>query len=418
MYEHWLEIYGIKNCIKTHSSNEINEVFTLFLVLEEGPEFLIGIVEKLECMLEIISQQFSSQLYSTFGVSEEWDVQAEILFGRLDVDKKGHLEAENVQFFTAALMLPEVKTLEPIMLRKHTLETLKEMNHTSGLVTLKNFKSYLINKKWMRLTDLSQLTEKFQCIVDIWRGLKKKILKKEISDLSQCCFLAGNKQELPSVWNQSVILSVMEGTKSNFYKDWEKMHKFLRFSAWLLGSTPSAATKGQYFIQGTFIKDIPEFAVLLMSNYLELEGQFHTSVSLASINQQTMCRVSSDARFQTIHKCLTFFDKIMNSILYEIMTGFNTGQSNKTIPTPRASPISFVGTLNSTSKTTSSASLVKKIVPRINIRQQPISVSVRLTPSRSARTISRNSSTKSARSKSPMLGRLESYDKVMERLKK
>jgi hypothetical protein len=418
LYEHWLEIYGIKNCIKTHSSNEINEVFTLFLVLEEGPEFLIGIVERLECMLEIISQQFSSQLCSTFGVSEEWDVQAEILFNRLDVDKKGHLEAENVQFFTAALMLPEVKTLEPIMLRKHTLETLKEMNHTSGLVTLKNFKSYLINKKWVRLADLSQLTEKFQCIVDIWRGLKKKILKKEITDLSQCCFLAGNKQELPSVWNQSVILSVMEGTKSNFYKDWEKMHKFLRFSAWLLGSTPSAATKGQYFIQGTFIKDIPEFAVLLMSNYLELEGQFHTSVSLASINQQTMCRVSSDARFQTIHKCLTFFDKIMNSILYEVMTGFNSGQSSKSIPTPRASPISFVGTLNSTSKTTSSASLIKKTVPRINIRQQPISVSVRLTPSRSARTISRNSSTKSARSKSPMLGRLESYDKVMERLKK
>ena len=71
LYSHWLNSYKISDISKTHSSKEINEIFTLFLILEEGPEFQIGIVEKIECMLEILNQQFSQQLSNVFKVTEE-----------------------------------------------------------------------------------------------------------------------------------------------------------------------------------------------------------------------------------------------------------------------------------------------------------------------------------------------------------
>ena len=198
------------------------------------------------------------------------------------------------------------------------------------------------------------------------------------------------------------------------------MYKFLRFSGWTLGCTPTAFTKGGCYIQGTFLKDVPELSVYLMSKFLELEGQFHTSVSLASINQQTLCRVSNDERFQVIHKTLTNYDKIMNSVLYEILSVY--AYRSKTPTITRTVSVSLGQTLASTVKTSATLKSVRtspNLIQRNVNRQKPISVSVKLiNPSKSVKNFVRNASTKSNRCKTPLLGRLESYDQVMKRLKK
>lgn len=166
-----------------------------------------------------------------------------------------------------------------------------------------------------------------------------------------------------------------------------------------------------------------------MNNYLEFEGQFHTSVSLAQINQQTMCRVSGDLRFQAIHKSLLGFDKIMNSVIYEIISKYDF--SERKLTSVKTAAVSLTATLNSTGKTETSG---RSISPKINRvasvkKPLPVSVSVKLiTPTRILRNNSRGTNRSKSptfhiervtnRSKSPVLGRLESYDKVMERLKK
>ena len=422
LYLHWLQSCKITDVSKTHSSNQINEVFSLFLVLEEGPEFQVAITEKLECMLEVLSQQFSAQITESHGLSEEWNTEAERIFLKIDEDRKGYLDGEGLQFFTLALIMQESRNLEPLMLRKKTHEMLKEMKHTNGIVSMRGFKNYLIHKMWNTLQHITSLAGKLQRVLDIWRSIRSKILRREIDDLAQCTFLGGNKQELPSIWNQAIMLSLNTSvkSKSNYKLDWEKLYKFLRFSGWALGCTPSASTKGVCYIEGTYLKDIPEFSIYLMTNYLELEGQFHTSVSLANINQQTLCRVSGDSRFQVIHRSLVNYDKIINSVLYEIISA---GTSRPGTPKlTRNASVSLVRTLNSTARTVASLKSVRTVSNLLKIHskpKKPITVSVRLiTPSSSARVISRHSSTRSARSKSPMLGRLESYDKVMNRLHK
>ena len=163
-----------------------------------------------------------------------------------------------------------------------------------------------------------------------------------------------------------------------------------------------------------------------MSNFLELEGQFHTSVSLSNINQQAICRVSNDPRFQVIHKSLANYDKIINSVLYEIISVSNFRAKTPNIT--RATSASLAQTLNSTSKTNLSLKSVRtspNIIHKIGNRQKPISVSVKLinpikliSPIRSVKTFTRNPSSKVARIKSPLLGRVESYDNVMQRLNK
>jgi hypothetical protein len=160
-----------------------------------------------------------------------------------------------------------------------------------------------------------------------------------------------------------------------------------------------------------------------MTNYLELEGQFHTSVSLNSITQQTLYRVSNDSRFQVIHKSLTTYDKIMNAILYHIVSIYYF--SPKSVNVTRNTSVSIPGNFDSTSKTAASLKSIRtspRLIARTVSAKKPLSVSVKLLiPNKSAKIITRNSSsrsTKSARSKTPLLGKVESYDKVMKRLAK
>ena len=415
LYEHWLTSYNIADSLRTSSSKEINEVFTLFLIIEEGPNFQMALAEKANFMLEILNLQHSRHVSQVYSLSDHWQRKAELIFNKLDIDNKCHLNSEDLQFLSISLILPELRSIDPIMLRKQSGALLQEMSHTNGIVSLKSFKNFLIQKSWTKLSDLESLDEKLEKVASAWYQIRQKILLRELDSLSECSFLPSNKHFFPSIWSQSIILSLQSSLKSNSYKDWEKLYKFLRFSGWALGNTPSASTKGECFIKGTYLREIPEFAVYLMSNFLEFEGQFHTSVSLASINQQSICRVSGDSRFQAIHKSLVNFDRIMNLVLYEIISAYNPREMKPVII--RTASVS----LNSTAKTVNiNRSISPKIVPRINLgRNKPVSVSVKLiAPSKSQKTISRNSSTRSTRSKSPILGRLESYDKVMERLHK
>lgn len=426
LYEHWLKTYGIKNLTLTKSSQEINEIFSLFLVIEEGPDFLLALAEKVQVMLEALNMYHYNELTVDVGVSEEWNFQAEEIFYDLDGEGKGHLDGENLQFFVLAIILPELRSLEPIMLRKNTHSMLLEMSAANGIVTLKCFKNYLIQKNWTRSSDLVSIQEKLMKIKKVVKKIKVGIMRKEVEELSDCYFLAGCKKPFPSVWSQSINLSLSASIKSNKYLDSEKLQKFLKFSAWSLGSTSSASNKGESFIKGTYLRDIPEFSIYLMTNFLEFEGQFHTSVSLANINQQTMCRVSSDTRFQAIHKSLVSFDRIMNAFIYEVISKYEFRE--KTIKT---AAVSLATTLNSTGKNEPVRSVSPKVMPKINsIKKMPVSVSVKLINANKAlRPSSRNSGRSKSprvgqsertlyRSKSPVLGRLESYDKVMERLKK
>jgi hypothetical protein len=214
LYEHWLQSYMITDISATYSSKDINEVFTLFLILEQGPEFQVGITEKLECMLEILNLQYFGLVQVRFSLTPDWNAEAEVLFGRIDEDKKGYLDAEGLQFVALALIMPELKFLEPIMLRKQTNDLLKEMRHTNGIVSMKCFKNYLIHKAWTSLQDLKVFSDKLQTIFDIWRQVRAKILRREIDELSQCTFLGGNKQDLPSIWNQAIMLSISNTVKS------------------------------------------------------------------------------------------------------------------------------------------------------------------------------------------------------------
>jgi hypothetical protein len=427
LYQHWLETYEIQDLSQIKSSQEINEVFTLFLAIEEGPEFLFALPEKLEFMLQVLNLHHFSVISKKFGLFDDWDFKADEVFAMLDSENKAHLDGENVQFLVLALILPEIKSLEPIMLRKQTHSMLIEMFSTNGIVTLKCFKNYLVHKGWTKKSDLEDLQEKLMKVKKVWKKVKISVIRKECEDLSDCALLTGCRS-FPSIWSQSISLSMTSSIKRDFYSDWEKLQKFLKFSAWSLGCTSSAGNKGQSFIKGTYLRDIPEFAVYLMNNFLEFEGQFHTSVSLASINQQTMCRVSGDSRFQAIHRSLVNFDRIMNAVIYEIISKYEFAQRN--LNNVKTSAVSLTATLNSTGKTEGSGrSVSPKVVKSGSKKNSPISVSVKLI---NQNRIQRNNSRVSNRSKSPgfnvergmvrsrspVLGRLESYDKVMERLKK
>lgn len=124
------------------SSQEINEVFTFFLILEEGQGFQVKIIEKLEKMISAITSEFNSILIErfsigVFNVNTDWIQLAESLFEIMDEENIGHIDAESIQFLVLTLVLPDSRNCDPIIIRKNTFQMLKDMNHTNGLVTLR-----------------------------------------------------------------------------------------------------------------------------------------------------------------------------------------------------------------------------------------------------------------------------------------
>lgn len=186
----------------------------MFLIIEEGPEFLLALAEKVQVMLEALNMYHYRELSADVGVSEEWNFSAEEIFEVLDSEAKGHLDGEDLQFLVLGIILPELRSLEPIMLRKQTQSMLLEMSATNGIVTLRCFKNYLIQKNWTKLTDLIEIQEKLTKIKKVMKKIKISIMRKETEELSDCLFLAGCKKPFPSIWSQSINLSLSPNIKS------------------------------------------------------------------------------------------------------------------------------------------------------------------------------------------------------------
>ena len=269
----------------------------------------------IENMLDELYFDYSKRLKSLFKVTDEWNSEAERIFCIMDEDKKGHIDAEVLQFWVASILLSEIHSIEPIFLRKQTETFLQEMKHTNGLVTMRGWKNYLIRKNWKTFEALKALSEDFIIIVNAWKHIRTTVFGPE--SLANYIFLNSSDQDLPSIWNQCILSSV--SSFSNLKSDTEKMHKFLRFVGLQLGSTPNFSTKGILCLQGTYIKHLGEFSIYIMANYLQLAGQHHTTASISSLTQEAIDTLCSDPRFKVIRKALQTYDNLLNIILYEII---------------------------------------------------------------------------------------------------
>lgn len=214
LYHHWLETYGITDLSLIKSSPEINEVFTLFLLIEEGPDFLLALPEKLEFMLQVLNLHHFSFIAHKYSLTDDWNYEAESIFTMLDTENKGHLDGENLQFMVLAQILPEIKSLEPIMLRKQTQSMLLEMSSNNGIVTSRCFKNYLVHKSWTKASDLQGLMDKLVRLEKVWKKVKLSIIKRESEDLADCALIAGSMSKFPSIWTQAINLSLMPCIKS------------------------------------------------------------------------------------------------------------------------------------------------------------------------------------------------------------
>ena len=284
-------------------------------------------------MLDEIYVDYSKRLLLNIGITDEWNIEAEKLFSLMDEDRKGHIEAEALQFWALSILVTEVNCLEPILLRKQTGAFLQEMHHTNGLVTMRGWKNYLIKKNWKDPFEIKELSEKFQQIIESWRNIRMTVFNSE--SLMNYNFLNSNNQDLPSIWNQCIVTCISSFV--HLKNDSDKIQKYLRFLGLQLGSTASISTKGTIYIQGTHIRDIPEFSVFIMNNFLQFSGQYNTSANFSSLTQEAIDTLSLDSRFQAIRKSLQAFDNLLNIILYELIASCPKADKIKKSTTPSKS---------------------------------------------------------------------------------
>ena len=297
------------------------------MILEEEKLTEEELTLKLETMIAALNHNYNQQLLTEVlgkdcegqqigPVSQDWVTYSESIFWKLDEAHKFHIEAEAAQFLVLTMLLPELKSLEPSLLRKHTYQLLQDMNHTNGLVSMRAWKNYLLYRGMKSSQDLANLEEKLQHIFNIWKTLKQRIFKNELEEFQGCLDLCSPGEFLPSIWNQAILFNLQENTK---------VYKFLRFSGWLLGSTANISTKGQCFIQGTYIRSPKDFALYLMWNYLEMEGFYHTFA-------HTESAVLEDKRFKVFLDTLNSFDKLLDSLLFQIISGYRGNEIPKSPP--------------------------------------------------------------------------------------
>lgn len=304
-------------------------------------------------MLDELYSDYAKRLKSIANVTDEWNSEAEKIFGLLDEDRKGHIETEALQFWVLSVLLTKVGSLEPILLRKQTSNFLQEMRATNGLVTLRCWKNYLLKNNWKRASDLQVLYEQFVKVIETWKSIRKTIFTNE--SLINYRFLSIPTEELPSIWDSCIQNSIKEVLINK--SESEKLHKFLRFVGFLLGSTPNLSTKGVIYLQGTYIRELGEFSVYLISNYLQLSGQYHTSSSIVSMTQQEVDTLSSDLRFKAIRKSLQTYDSLLNIVFYEIVA---------TCPKPikqTLDPVQVVKRLQYSSTTNALSGKIRNITP-------------------------------------------------------
>eukprot|EP00361_Fabrea_salina_P007345 CAMPEP_0202440106 /NCGR_PEP_ID=MMETSP1345-20130828/36516_1 /ASSEMBLY_ACC=CAM_ASM_000843 /TAXON_ID=342563 /ORGANISM="Fabrea Fabrea salina" /LENGTH=406 /DNA_ID=CAMNT_0049054679 /DNA_START=239 /DNA_END=1459 /DNA_ORIENTATION=- len=327
LYKEWQHNYDLTDLLSIRSSNEVSEIFTFFLILEEEKLTQEELTLKLETMIAALNYNYNQQLLTEVlgkdcegqqigPVSQDWVTYSESIFWKLDEARKFHIEAEAAQFLVLTMLLPELKSLEPSLLRKHTYQLLQDMNHTNGLVSMRAWKNYLLYRGMKSSQDLANLEERLQHIFNIWKALKQRISRNELEDFQGCLDLCCPSEFLPSIWNQAILFNLQENTK---------VYKFLRFSGWLLGSTANISTKGQCFIQGTYIRSPKDFALYLMWNYLEMEGFYHTFA-------HTESAVLEDKRFKVFLDTVNSFDKLLDSLLFQIISGYRGNEIPKSPP--------------------------------------------------------------------------------------
>jgi hypothetical protein len=358
LIDQWQDTYGITQQLSTQSSALINEVFTFFLILEQDKEFKDKLLQKvdymqLEKIMAGLNYHFNRKLVesklgkdvlgnSIPNISEDWVSymqlqEAEGIFHTLDEDCKGHIDSEMVQFLQLAIALPTIKYFDASILRKQTFNFLKDLYHTNGLVSLRNFKAYFMRQGFSELEDLQKLRDSVLLLSDIWRDVRLRSLARDVEGVGNCNFLAISRLAFPSIWQQAIHINVPNTLKSSSYIDWEKLHNFLRFSGFVLGATPTMNTKGIRFIEGTYIRDTSALAIYLFSNYLELEGQYHTQVSPDTLTPQALATIKTDPRYLAIKRTVCSFDVLTNIALNEIYESYKSKVHRS--PTTPLSPI-------------------------------------------------------------------------------
>lgn len=385
-----------------------------------------------ESVLDEVYKDYSKRLKLRFNVTDEWNALAEGLFTMMDEDKKGHIEAEAVQFWAAMILIPEVKTLEPILLRKQTGDFLQEMRHTNGLVTMRGWKNYLIEKNWKTEPSLKSLEERFNKTIETWSNIRTNVFNSE--SLANYSYLNSTKHDLPSIWNQCILNCVTGFSK----EDKDKLYKFLRFVGIQLGSTPSLSTKGSVCIQGTHMKQIPELSLFIMANFLQLSGQHHTTASVYSFSQDSLDALSGDSRFKAIRKTLQTYDSLLNIVLYELIANSQTASSpapyklgarlqysstssilTKKIRsiTPTAS-MKQVQSLGHTKAFTKSSRYYNKNLENkvLSPKPQRTHSTIKISPNKSLCNSTVIKATLQKTSTSPIRGKKETYEEVMKRL--
>lgn len=70
------------------------------------------------------------------------------------------------------LLIPEIQFYDSVYVMRHTNKILNEMKHSNGLVSLRNFKNFLITHNFYSVKDLTRLKDKVKKIIKIWRDVR------------------------------------------------------------------------------------------------------------------------------------------------------------------------------------------------------------------------------------------------------
>ena len=104
-------------------------------------------------MIELLKSEFNAQLLRENTVEDLWIQIVERLYAQLDFEQ-GHLagygclSADRMQYFLLTLLLNEIRPENwqriPEIVQKQTASLLQNMCQMGGVVTLRDFKTYLL----------------------------------------------------------------------------------------------------------------------------------------------------------------------------------------------------------------------------------------------------------------------------------
>ena len=129
-------------------------------------------------MIELLKSEFNAQLVREKIVDDLWVQIVERLYAQLDFEQGhlagcGSLSADRMQFFLLTLLLNEIKADNwariPEVVQKQTWSLMTNMRQMGGLVTLRDFKTYLLLEGVRSQTDIQVLYEHFEIVLKTYR---------------------------------------------------------------------------------------------------------------------------------------------------------------------------------------------------------------------------------------------------------